>query len=153
MKRILIIALSLLVISCGKQAKMESDGKYGESFKTDSAISVGEAMRTMENSNELQAVVSGTVTEVCKSEGCWLMLKNEGGEDLYIDIAEKKFHLMPDIEGKKVAVKGVLTKDPISIEEQKQMAREAGKTETEINAITTPKDDITMEATGLVIQK
>ncbi|MBX7206267.1 MAG: DUF4920 domain-containing protein [Bacteroidia bacterium] len=153
MKQLVVIALSVLLFSCGKEAKMESDGKYGENFNADSALSVGEAIKAMSSVNEMPVVIKGKVTEVCKSEGCWLMLKNEGGEDLYIDIAEKKFHLTPDIEGKTVAVKGVLTKEPISVEELQQMAREAGKTDEEVKAITSPKDDIAMEATGLVIQK
>jgi hypothetical protein len=153
MKQLAAIALSFLLFSCSKDAKMESDGKYGEPFIADSARSVGEAIKAMSLVTEMPVVVKGTVAEVCKSEGCWLMLKNEGGEDLYIDIAGKKFHLTPDIEGKTVAVKGVLTKEPISIEEVKQMAREAGKTEAEVNAITSIKDDIAMEATGLIVLK
>ena len=152
MKQLAAIWVTTLMTACGGAGVMESSGRYGNEFKTDGAITVQEAMKSMTDKTEMNAVVTGTVTEVCKSEGCWLILKNEGGEDLYIDIADKMFHLSSTLEGKKVTVNGKLEKETISVDELKEIAREEGKSAAEISAITTAKDDVSMVANGLVVQ-
>lgn len=150
-KIILFFTAAVVLASCGDM-KLKSDGKYGENFTTDSVMTVAALTTLMQTTNEAQVVVEGTVNGVCKSEGCWLTLENKSGEELFIEIKDKAFHLPFNVEGKHAIVKGVVTKSQISVAELQAEAKEEGKSEAEIQAITAPKEEITMETTGLILQ-
>ena len=141
-----VVALTLWACS---DVKMKSDGKYGEAVSLDSALTVAEVMELMQTQTTADVVVKGTINGVCKSEGCWLTLENKNGEEFFIEIKDKAFHLPFNVEGKQAVVKGTVTKSQISVADLQAEAREEGKTEAEINAITSPADEISMEATGM----
>lgn len=150
MKKVFYI-LCAVAFSFGacRDVKTKSDGKYGEAFTADSALTVTEVMQLMQHTATADVVVKGTINGVCKSEGCWLTLENKGGEDFFIEIKDKAFHLPFNVEGQQVVVKGTVTKSQVSVADLQAEAREEGKTEAEIQAITTPAEEVTMEATGL----
>lgn len=150
MKKLLfILSVAMLSMWACSDVKMKSDGKYGEAVSADSALTVAEVMQLMQTQSTANVVVKGTINGVCKSEGCWLTLENKNGEEFFIDIKDKAFHLPFNVEGKQAVVKGTVTKSQISVADLQAAAREEGKTDAEINAITAPADEITMEATGL----
>lgn len=148
----LYLLLSCLIfVACSVEVKTENEGTYGETFSDSAALSLAELQQQMLSQNELEAVVSGKVTAVCKSEGCWLTLENPGGEDFFIDIKDKSFHLPADVEGKTVTVKGKVLKEKLSVEDQKEAARQEDRPAAEIEAITTEKEELSMEASGVHI--
>jgi len=150
MKKIFfVIGIALFTLWACNDVKMKSDGKYGEAVSPDSALTVAEVMQLMQTQTTANVVVKGTINGVCKSEGCWLTLENKNGEEFFIEIKDKAFHLPFNVEGKQAVVKGTVTKSQISVADLQAEAREEGKTEAEINAITSPADEITMEATGM----
>jgi hypothetical protein len=114
MKSSLLIGFVLFtIIGCNNDPRMKlpQTGPYGKTFVESNLVSVGQVTNALDTTNNLAVVVSGTVSEYCKGEGCWLTLKNDDGEDLFVNIKDKAFVLPYNIEGKAVVVNGVAIKD------------------------------------------
>ena len=78
-----IACLSLSIISCNntKQATTQDNNHFGEKIEAENAVSVSELTQKMAGKAKMPAKVEGEVTAVCQKKGCWMMLKQENGED------------------------------------------------------------------------
>ena len=64
---------------------------------------------------------------------------------------EHSFVVSSEIAGKTVVAEGVLHVETTSVEERRHLAEDAGKSAAEVAAITTPKLEVSLEATGLML--
>lgn len=126
MKYIFLSLFGLLLFACSNDPRkdMPPTGDFGASFSADSVMTVSEALFRLSTQNEFEAVVTGTIQEYCKGEGCWLTLQNPSGEPLFVEVENKLFVLPHHIEGKTAVVKGRVS----------QTTNDAGKTEPLITA-------------------
>ena len=83
-------------------------------------------------------------------EGCWLKMETEDGS-IMIKMKDHKFLVPLSMNGKTIVVDGTATLKETSVEMQKHYAEDAGKSKAEIDAITKPKKEITMEAKGILV--
>jgi hypothetical protein len=94
--------------------KLPQTGAYGAAFAADSTVTVKQVAEALIVGNEVPVTVSGTISQYCKGEGCWLTLKNDdGGEDLFIDVKDKAFVLPYNIENKTAIAHGVAKRDTL----------------------------------------
>lgn len=117
--------------------------------------------RTMSVSNFIEAIknvekienviVSGTITQVCQAEGCWLKLKNPEGEDILVKFKENTFTIPKDLVGRTVLVNGTAIHKTISIKEQIRLAEDAKAGKAEISKINSTKTEIRIESTGIIV--
>lgn len=150
MKRLFtsVLFLSFFIFSVNAQ-----EGKlYGKKFETKQAISVEDLQKKMGDKNEMPVVVNGTIEEVCQVAGCWITLKNEQGENLFVKIKDHEFAVPKNMSGHKAIVKGTAMKKTVSIEELRHYAEDGGKTEEEIAQIIESKTEIRISATAMVIE-
>lgn len=147
----LMIALVLMV---GSYAAMAQDlTGYGADFKTKKSVSVTEFKAKMDQKDNWDGVVTGTVKEVCKKEGCWLRLDDGSASGIMVKMKDHAFVLPKDIDGRTVYVSGKATKKTTSVDELKHYAEDAGKSKAEIDAITQPKVEVSIEAAGVKVAK
>ncbi len=144
-----VIAIILLSIPAMAQKKAQ---QYGEKVDVKKAITVSQLLKVLAGKGEAAVVVKGIITEVCQAEGCWLKLKNDKGEPLFVKIKDHAFLLPKDIAGKKATVSGVAVVTEVSVDELKHYAEDAGKTEDEIASILQPSKEIRINATGIVVE-
>jgi hypothetical protein len=97
--------------------------------------------------------VTGTVKQVCKSEGCWLRLDDGSKDGIMVKMKDHSFFVPKDIDGKTVYVSGKAVRKTTSVKELQHYAEDAGKSKEEIAKITEPKVEITMEATGVKVMQ
>jgi hypothetical protein len=148
----LFIALVAGICLTATAASVEAKDKYGKTFKANKAVTVKAFTATMKDQKEVEdVVVKGTIAQVCQAEGCWLKLKNDAGEDILVKFKDHAFLVPKDLAGKTAIAYGKATKKVISVDERKHMAEDAGATEAEIANITTPKEELRIEAVGLVV--
>lgn len=149
----LFIAMVAGICLTATAASVEAKDKYGKAFKANKAVTVKSFAGDMKDQKEVEdVVVKGTIAQVCQAEGCWIKLKNDaGGEDILVKFKDHAFLVPKDIAGKSVVVNGKAIKKVISVDERKHMAEDAGASETEIAKITTPKEELRIEATGIVV--
>jgi len=164
MKKISLIFISTALIfgSCQSGNTEETheeeqvttiDSTYGEPFTKEGAISVSQFNEQMMGKDSLDnIVVEGELSEVCQAMGCWVKLKNEGGEPIFVKMRGHDFYVPKDVAGKHVYLKGTGIREITSVEQLKHYAEDAEESEETIAAITEPKEEIKIDASGIIIE-
>jgi hypothetical protein len=172
-----ILALFVLVfISCNntnkEQKKEESSSEnteittntaenqqdqsfFGEEFdytKSDMINNVYEKYQNMKPGDTVVTTFGSTVNSVCVKKGCWMRLKLTEEEESLVTFKDYGFFVPKDIDGQEAVVHGKLFVKETSVEDLKHFAKDAGKSEEEIAAITEPKLVYAFEADGVYLK-
>ena len=153
-----IIALSITSLFTGILLAQPPKGLadagmiFGEKTTVEGAISSNELTKKLDKENKVDVKVEGEVSQVCAAEGCWLKMKTETGT-IMVKMKDHKFLVPLSMNGKTIVVKGIAEKKVTSVEMLQHYALDAGKTKEEIAAIKTPKQEIVVQATGIVVIK
>ena len=122
----------------------------GENVLTASEMS--ERFQALSEGDTIEGKFMAEVSSVCKKKGCWMNLELEDGEETVVKFRDYDFFVPKDIEDKKVVVDGKAFVYVVSVEEQRHLAEDGGKTPEEIAAITQPKRTLSFLADGVLIE-
>ena len=143
-----VFSLALTITSYAQKGT-----SYGKKFNATSTVSVADLNEKMGSNNKIEdVVVEGRISQVCQAEGCWMKLKNDAGEDIFVKFKDHAFLIPKDLAGRRAYVNGTAIRKTVSVEDQKHYAEDAGKSDEEIAKITKPKVELRIDATGVVIQ-
>lgn len=123
---------------------------FGEKITSDGAIAASELSAKLTGTEPVEVKVTGVVTEVCKTEGCWLRMKTDNGTML-IKMKDHAFLVPLAMNGKTIVADGVATFKETSVAMLQHYAEDAGKSKEEIEAIKEPKREITLQAKGILV--
>ncbi len=161
MKNLSFLVLILFAVACKNQAPNEvsSPGAtsslrvFGDSISTDGSIGVADALSNLKTQDSVMCTVSGYVTGVCKVKGCWMVLSENANDStgFFVKFKDYGFFVPLEFEGTKVVVKGKAFKETTSVDELKHYAQDEGKSQTEIDAITSPQEEMKFLADGVVV--
>ncbi|KAF2326872.1 DUF4920 domain-containing protein [Flavobacterium daemonense] len=119
---------------------------------TSNAISVEKLEGKFANQKKLENVaVKGIVTDVCEKRGCWLTIKTENGSSFFVKMKDYAFFVPIALKGKNVVLEGDAEKKITPVDELKHYAKDAKKSQVEINTITAPKEEIRFVANGIKV--
>ena len=127
---------------------------YGKPVPDAAALSVSKVLGLSPRLADQQIQVEGKVSGVCKREGCWVTLKDPAqasDETLRVIFKDHAFTVPVELAGRTVVAAGVLRVSETSVERQRHLAEDAGKSAAEIAAITAPRHEATLEADGLKV--
>ena len=144
------LLLGFLLMAQPPEGDANTGMVFGEKTTADGAIPVGELPGKLKGSKPAEVKVTGKVKEVCKAEGCWLKMETADGA-MMIKMKDHKFLVPLSMNGKTIVVDGTATLKETSVDMLKHYAEDAGKTKAEIEAITQPKKEITMQAKGILV--
>lgn len=145
-------AAALLLAGAATQSNAQKVDSYGKDFDVQKAMTTQQAVAAVQEKGKMENVaVRGTITQVCQAEGCWMKIKNESGEDIFVKFVNHSFLVPKDIAGKNTVVFGTLSRKTVSVEERRHLAEDAGATPEQIKAITTPKEELRIDATGIKV--
>jgi len=160
----ILLVLLVLLMACKNQHKSSGESEkalneknytsFGESIDGDGAIESNEMLaefETLSETDTLETKFVGTVVDVCKSKGCWMKLKLNNEEEVMVKFKDYGFFVPKDIEGKEVIVNGIAFVDLMSIDDQKHYAKDAGKSQEDIEGIIKPEKTFSFEADGVLI--
>ena len=83
MIRIIYVLLSVLIL----QACQSTTHNLGEQFLVKNPVMVDSVLTLINSENTLQDVqVEGVIQKSCMSEGCWLTIKNNSGEEILFNV-------------------------------------------------------------------
>ena len=154
MKKLLLLIpallLSIFLIAQPPEGDANTGMIFGEITTVEGAIPVSELPGKLSGSKPADVKVTGKVKEVCKAEGCWLKMETADGA-MMIKMKDHKFLVPLSMNGKTIVVDGTATLKETSVDMLKHYAEDAGKTKAEIDAITQPKKEITMQAKGILV--
>jgi hypothetical protein len=147
-----IVASFLVLISVAQPPKVEavSGMNFGKPVTASKAKSVKKAMKKL-GAEEKQIKIKGTVTEVCKAEGCWIRVASDNGPIL-VRMKDHLFLVPLSLKGKEVVISGTGKIQETSVDMLKHYAEDAGKSAEEIAKITEPKREVIIQAEGVLVQ-
>lgn len=152
MKKLLSI-LAIALVATTAQAQEGKQTYYGKKFENGRTMDVAQFSDAMKSTDKLANIrVMGTLSQVCQSAGCWVRLQNPNGEDVFVKFKDH-FTIPMDLAGASAVVCGTASKKSVSVADQRHFAEDAGKSAEEIAKITEPKDEIRIDATGILIQQ
>ena len=137
----------------GKEVVL-TDGmnQFGEVISADNAMSIEEALDQYPLDEPQEVKLTGTIGSVCQAKGCWMTLSGEDSEeDIFIKFKDYAFFVPKNAGGQRAVVSGLLSLEETSVDELRHYAEDEGKSEEEIAAITAPKKEWKMMASGVLI--
>lgn len=117
------------------------------------AITVDKLSKKLKKDNKkVEGIaVKGKVTDVCEKKGCWLTIQTDDNSQFFVKMKDYAFFVPTALKGKTVVLEGTAERKVTSIDEQKHYAEDAKKPQAEIDAITTPKEEIRFVANGIKV--
>jgi len=121
------------------------NGEYGDvKFNASEAKSIAETIA------EGDTIIKTTVAEVCPKKGCWMNVNGAKAKEVVrVTFKDYGFFVPTELNGKEVALKGRFVKHTESVEEQKHLLKDAKRPQSEIDAISKPKESFRFIATGV----
>jgi hypothetical protein len=163
MKYLSILILSLAVLSCqnaqhqagqqktGKQ--LSSTGNFGKEVSFERAVAADQVPGLFEASDTVEARIFGHISASCKHSGCWMDLDLGNKNSLHVTFKDESFTIPLDAAGKNAIAEGIAIRELMSVEKLQNFAREDGKSEAEIAAITEPVYAYEFIANGVLIEE
>lgn len=128
---------------------------FGEKFDISKPIEAKKAFNTyneMKVGDTLELTFTSKVNSVCKKKGCWMRLELPEGQESLVKFKNYEFFVPKDIDNQTAVVHGKAFVQKTSVEDLKHYAKDAGKSEEEIAAITEPELIYSFEADGVYLQ-
>lgn len=170
-KTVVLIALLAAVVSCKKEVKeveqvqvevetvqeekADAPKLFGEKFE-ESNVLTKDQMRMkfakMKAGDTIEVQFASKINSVCKKKGCWM--RNDLGEEKEVMVRFKDYgFFMPlNSDGRDVIVSGKAFVKEVPVEELRHYAKDAGKSEAEVAAITEPEFTYSFESNGVILK-
>ena len=145
-----ILLVSFVVMAQPPIGPANKGMTFGAKTTVNGAVTPDELTTVLAAKSEAEVKVRGKVAEVCKAEGCWLRMQTAKGT-MMIKMKDHSFMVPLAMNGKTIVAQGIATFKETSVEMLRHYAEDAGKTKEEIAAITEPKKEIIMQATGILV--
>lgn len=138
------------MVSC-KQETIQGD-YFGQEFEVSGkAAKTSAPFEKISATDSLQIQMIGEIKEVCQNKGCWMKVKLESDDEVFVRFKDYGFFVPKDAAGKKVVMNGAAFLEEMSVEDQKHYAEDEGASEDELAQITAPKQTLRFEADGVLI--
>jgi hypothetical protein len=163
MRKIVYAAFVVLaLVSCKKNEEVKVDAKpvsyaeFGDKITDDKAISSEELLekyKTMKETDTLQVKVTSKIVDVCQKKGCWMNLDLGNDESAFVKFKDYGFFMPFNAAGSEVVVSGKAFVELTSIEDLKEYAKDAEKSQAAIDSIVAPEKKYSFMADGVLIKK
>ncbi|HHL53254.1 MAG TPA: DUF4920 domain-containing protein [Flammeovirgaceae bacterium] len=124
---------------------------YGSQLSDREVIPAADLPALLAGQETVEAKLSGQVVEVCQKKGCWMKVDMGNGSTLRVTFKDYGFFMPKDIVGKTVVFEGQAKVEKVPVETLRHYAEDAGKSQEEIAAITSPEEKISFVANGVVV--
>lgn len=143
---------TLLLITLCTFVRAQSMQSFGKKISADGANKPTYVYEALKSKETAQVKVKGRILKVCKRKGCWMTMDLGNQNKMLIRFKDYGFFVPKDCNGKVAIVEGTAKKEVISVATLRHYAKDAGKSEKEIKSITKPKEKITFEAVGVLLE-
>jgi hypothetical protein len=117
----------------------------------DNAITVEQLAETMTGkTGKVDVKIKGKVTEVCQEMGCWIRVQSTNG-DMTVRMKDHKFFVPVILHGKNIVIDGTAEEKITSVEQQRHLLEDGGKSKEEQLKITQPKKEIVIQAKSILV--
>lgn len=131
---------------------MQGTGKFGADFDPSQPKPVSALPDLLSQTDSVEAVFEGKIAEVCQKKGCWMTLDMGNGQVVRVTFKDYGFFVPKNAGGRKAILKGVASKEVISVEMLKHYAQDRGASKEEIESIREPETEWSIVAEGVIIE-
>lgn len=124
---------------------------YGAGASAAGALVSTDNLSTRLEKDKFSGKVTGKVVEVCLEKGCWMKLEKSDGSPLMVKFKDYKYFMPKDIVGKEVVLDGEAVVKQVPVSQLKHYAKDAGKSEEEIQQIKEAKREVQFIAKGVLV--
>lgn len=164
MKKLVVIALIALSFTACKKENQEvkvdnkpaSYAEFGDKITPDGAITKEELLakyKSMKPTDTLQVKVTSKIVDVCQKKGCWMNLELGEGKSAFVKFKDYGFFMPLNAAGSEVIANGKAFISVDSVNDLKEYAKDAGKSQAAIDSIVAPETNYSFEADGVLIKK
>lgn len=167
MKKILFLAvIAAGFIACKNEVKKETEtpevtqeiayASFGDKIEADDAVdmvAMSKEYKEMKAGDTLNSKMVATVKEVCQAKGCWMTLQMEDSTEVMVRFKDYGFFVPKNIAGQEVVVNGKAYVAETSVDELRHYAKDAGKSDEEIETITEPERTYAFLADGVLVKE
>ncbi len=132
---------------------MPSTGNFGKEVNYEQAVPADQVAANFLESDTITLTVFGHISAACKHSGCWMDLDLGNDNSLHVTFEEEAFTVPLDAAGKNAIVQGIAIRELIPVETLRNYARDEGKSEEEVAAITVPVYYYEFIADGILIEE
>lgn len=129
---------------------------FGDKFTASKVLSNAEMLKkykSLKKGDTIKVQFKSNIKEVCKKKGCWMSMDLTDSNESFVRFKDYGFFVPLNADNEEAIVNGVAYIEVVSIEELRHYAKDAGKSQEEINKITKPKITYAFQATGVLIKK
>lgn len=134
-------------------AELPETGNFGADISEEGAIFLAEALKTFEGQDSANVKLTANIEKVCQMKGCWMTLDAGEGHSVRVTFKDYGFFVPKNADGKSAIVNGVLKKKLTDVETLRHFAKDEGKPQEEIDAITEDKLEWVFVADGVIIKE
>jgi hypothetical protein len=160
---ILMILFVFLLASCMQDDQKggnnpppapEKDGTFGKTFNPSAAVPAAEVTSLFEEGkNEIDnVIVEGYIPASCTGSGCWMDVDITGDMVMNVTFRDGDFTIPLDAAGKTAVMNGTAYRELVPAERLRAYAKDEGKSDEEIAAITEDGWVYTFVADGVVLK-
>lgn len=86
-------------------------------------------------------------------KGCWMTVKTDDGEAMRVTFKDYGFFVPKQgVNGKATVIEGVMRKTVTDVAARQHYAQDAGKSQHEVAAISSPAEEYTFVASAVIIE-
>jgi len=150
MKRIFILIIISLYAGYALANDNQNVSTFGKEITLSDPITVDQAVNGINKLRGQEVLLTGTVTKLCEVKGCWMLLEGENSA-IRVTFKNYDFFVPTDISGKSVQAQGVLSEEIMEISQARHFAKDAGKSDAEIQQIQQQTKEYRLVATAVKI--
>jgi Domain of unknown function (DUF4920) len=129
---------------------------FGEKFDVNKVLTNKEMLKkykTLKKGDSIAVKFKSTIKEVCKKKGCWMQMDLTNNNQSFVRFKDYGFFVPLNADNSEAIINGIAYIDVVSVEELKHYAKDAKKSQAEIDAIKKPEITFAFKATGVLIKK
>ena len=122
---------------------------YGTAITPAGALPMSALLVALGSRDSAQVKLVGKASAVCQAKGCWMTLPTADGKEMRVRFRDYAFFVPKDLSGHEVIVSGWAHRSTVPKSELQHYAKDAGKTDQEVAAITQDEQQLTFMADGV----
>ena len=122
---------------------------YGAAVTPAGALPMSALPAALGPRDSAQVKLVGKASAVCQAKGCWMTLPTADGKEMRVRFRDYAFFVPKDLSGHEVVVSGWAYRSTVPKSELQHYAKDAGKTDQEVAAITQDEQQLTFLADGV----
>ena len=129
---------------------------FGDNFTPSNILNKEQMLKKYKNlktGDTIAVAFESTINEVCKKKGCWMDVSLGKDQKSFVKFKDYGFFVPLNADKSDAIIKGKAFIDEVSISELKHYAKDAGKSQEEIDKIISPKVTYAFQADGVLIKR